>query len=92
LSLGRELILGMSTGRYRPSALLLLNHQLVRPTVEDFGGKVLPEFATEGALNGDGLKGELLDARWYVAAASLACDDETLPISGHLEHVSIIGE
>jgi hypothetical protein len=49
-------------------------------------------FATERALNGDGLKREFLDARWNIASASLACDDEALPISGHLEHVSMIGD
>jgi len=70
---------------------LLLNHELVRPTEEDLGGEVPAKFATEGALNGNGLKGKLPDARWNIATASLACDHEALPISGHLEHDSMIG-
>jgi hypothetical protein len=69
-----------------------VNHELVRPTEEDLSGKVTAQFATEGALNGDGLKGEIPNARWNVAAASLACDDEAFPISGHLEHANMIGE
>ena len=70
----------------------LVNHELVRSPEEDFSGKVKAQFTTEWALNGDGLKGELPDAGWNVAAASLACDDEALPISGHLEHASMIGD
>jgi hypothetical protein len=69
-----------------------MGYRMVRPSEEDLSGKVTAQFATEGTLNGDGLKGKLCDARWNVAAAPLACDDETLPISGHLEHFIMIGE
>ena len=50
--------------------------ELVRPTEEDLRWQVPARFAAEGALNSDGLKGELPDAGWNVAAAPLACDDE----------------
>ena len=49
------------------------------------------EFATEGALDGDGLKRKFIPSRGHIAAASLACDNERLQISGHLEHASMIG-
>jgi hypothetical protein len=71
---------------------LLAGGELVRPTEKNFGGQVPAQFAAKRALNGDGLKGELPDAGWNVAAASLASDDEALPISGHLEHASMIGK
>ena len=45
-----------------PSRSLLVNHESVRPTEEDLSGKIPTQFATEGALDGDGLKGELSDA------------------------------
>jgi len=45
---------------------------LVRPTDEEFGGQVPAQLATEGALDGDGLKAEFPDAGRNVAAASLA--------------------
>jgi hypothetical protein len=51
---------------------------LVRATEEDFRGQVPAQFAAEGALNRDGLKRKFVPARWNVAAASLACDDEGL--------------
>ena len=68
------------------------NYELVRPTEEDLGGQVPSRFAAEGALNGDGFEREFPAAGWNVAAASLACDDEALPISGHLEHARMIGK
>ena len=37
---------------------------------EDLRGQVPTQFAKEWALDGDGLKGKLLDAGWNVAAAS----------------------
>jgi hypothetical protein len=45
-----------------------------------------------GAIDGDGLKGELPDARWNVAAAPLAGDHEGFAISGRREHGNSIGE
>jgi len=69
-----------------------VNHKLVRPTEEDFGGQVPTHFAAEGALSGDGLKRKFLPTGGNNSAASFARDDEALPISGHLEHASIIGE
>lgn len=35
------------------SAPLLVNHELVKPTEEDFGGQVPTQFAAEGTLDGD---------------------------------------
>jgi hypothetical protein len=55
------------------------------------GRQVPTQFATEGALNRDGLKRKLPDAGWNIAAASLARDNECLAISGCREHASIIG-
>jgi hypothetical protein len=69
-----------------------VNHEIVWSPEEDLSGKVPAQFATEGALNRDGLKGELPDARSNIATASLASDDEALPISEHLEHASMIGK
>jgi hypothetical protein len=40
--------------------LLLAGDELVRPTEEDLGGQVPAQLAAERALDGDGLKGELL--------------------------------
>jgi hypothetical protein len=74
------------------SGPLLVNHELVGATEEDLGRQVPTKLATEGALDGDGLKGEFTDAGWNVVAASLACHHEGLPISGHLEHASMIGK
>jgi len=51
---------------------------LVRPTEEDLGGQVPAQFATEGALNGDGLEREFPDAGWNIVAAFLAGDHEGL--------------
>jgi hypothetical protein len=55
-----------------------VNHELVGASEEDLSGKVPAQFATKGALNGDGLKGEFPDAGWNIAAAPLACHDEGL--------------
>jgi hypothetical protein len=55
-----------------------LNHQLVRPTEKNFGGQVPAQFATELALNGDGLEREFADAGGHIAAASLAGHHEGL--------------
>jgi hypothetical protein len=71
---------------------LLPGDELVRPTEKYLGGKVPTRFAAKRALNSDGLKGELNDAGWNVAAAFLARNYEALPISGHLEHDSIISK
>jgi hypothetical protein len=50
---------------------------LVRPTEEDLRRQVPAQLAAQGTLNRDGLKGELSDAGWNVAAASLALHDES---------------
>ena len=65
---------------------------MVRSPEEYLSRKVPAQFATDGAFNRDGLKGELTEAGWNIAAASLACDDESLLISRHLEHASMIGQ
>ena len=49
---------------------------MVRLSEENFGGQVPQQFATEGALNGDGLERKLLQAGGHIAAAPLAGDDE----------------
>ncbi len=41
-----------------------MEHKGVWPTEEDLGWPVLPEFAAQGARNGDGLKRKFLAARW----------------------------
>ncbi len=69
-----------------------MNDELVGATEEDFGGEVSAQFAAEGTLDGDGLKGEFTPARRHVAAAFLAGHHEGLPISGHLEHASMVGK
>jgi hypothetical protein len=51
-----------------------------------------PQLAAQGTFDGDRLKGELLAARRHIAAASLACDDEGLAISGCREHASMIAK
>jgi hypothetical protein len=53
-----------------------VNHELVWPTEEEFGGKVPPQFAAEGALNGDGLERKFLPTGRHIAAA---------PFAGHHE-------
>jgi hypothetical protein len=73
------------------SGSMLVNHELVRSPEKDLGWHVPTQFATEGALNGDGLKRELPDARGHITAAWLAGHHEGLPISRHLEHASMIG-
>ena len=57
---------------------LLVNHELVRPTEEDLRGKVPPQFAAQGARDGDRLEGELLLPRGNIAAAPLAGHNEGL--------------
>ena len=57
---------------------MLVLHERVRLSEKNFGGQVPTQFATQGALDGDGLEGELPDAGWNVATASLAGDDEGL--------------
>jgi len=64
------------------SGSLLARVELVRATEEDLRWQVPAQFAAEGALDGDRLEGELLTARGYVAAASLAGDDEKSPLDG----------
>src|ERR1019366_814321 len=57
-----------------PRDPLLAGGELVGETEKSFGGQVPAQFATEGTLNGDGLKGELPDAGWNVAMAPFADD------------------
>jgi hypothetical protein len=57
-------------------APVLSCHQLVKSPEGDLRRQVPTQFAAEGALDGNGLKGELPDAGWNVAAASLACHHE----------------
>jgi len=40
----------------------LVNHKLVRPTEEDFGGQVPTQFAAEWALDGYGLERKFIPA------------------------------
>jgi hypothetical protein len=56
-----------------------VNYQLVRSAEEDLTRPVLPEFAAQGALNGDRLEREILQAGWHIAAAQLACHHEDFP-------------
>jgi hypothetical protein len=51
---------------------------LVWPTEKDFGRQVPALFATERALDRDGLERELPDAGRHITAALLAGDDEGL--------------
>jgi hypothetical protein len=71
---------------------LLMGYELVGASEEDFGRQVPKQFATEGALDGDGLKRKFFPTGRNVAAALLAGDDEGFAISGHLEHASMIDE
>ena len=64
------------------SGPLLPGDELVRPTEEDLRWQVPTQFATQGALDGDGLKGELLPARGHVAAAPLASHHELSSLDG----------
>jgi hypothetical protein len=59
-----------------------VNDELVGATEKDLRRQVPALFATEGALNVDGLKRELPDAVRHVAAASLAGDHEQSPLDG----------
>jgi hypothetical protein len=52
---------------------------LVGATEEDLGGQVPAQFATEGALNGDGLEREFISPGRHIAAALLAREDEDSP-------------
>ena len=69
-----------------------MGYELVGASEEDFGRQVPKQFATEGALDGDGLKRKFFPTGRHIAAASLAFHHEGFPISGHLEHASMIGE
>jgi hypothetical protein len=55
-----------------------VNHEIVRPTEEDFARPVLPLLSTQRTLDGDRLKGELLPPGGHVAAAAFACHHERL--------------
>ena len=55
---------------------LLPNYELVGSPEEDLGGEVPPQFAAQGAINGDGLERELLPPGRHVAAAAFASDHE----------------
>ena len=53
---------------------LLMGYELVRPSEEHLRRQVSTHFTAKGALDGDGLKGELPDAGWNVAMAPFADD------------------
>jgi len=53
-------------------------YEIVRSPEEDLGRQVPTKFATQGALDRDGLKGKFIPARGHVAAALLAGHDEGL--------------
>jgi hypothetical protein len=55
-----------------------MGYQMVRPSEKNFGGQVPTQFATEGTLNGDGLKRKFIPPGRHFAAASLAPDNEGL--------------
>jgi hypothetical protein len=74
------------------SRSLLVDHELVGASEEDFARPVLPNFAAQGTLDGNRLKGKLLPAGRHVAAAPLARHNEGLAISGCQEHASMIGK
>jgi hypothetical protein len=59
---------------------LLVNNELVRSPKKDLRWQVPTQFAAEGALDRDGLKRELLDAGWHIAAASLALHDQRFSV------------
>jgi hypothetical protein len=65
---------------------------LVRSPEEDLIGKVPAQFATERALDRDGLEREFPDAGWNVAAAPFAGNDEGFAAYRAREHVAMIGE
>jgi hypothetical protein len=60
------------------SSPLLAGDELVRSPEEDLRWQVPAQFAAQGTLDCDRLKGEFLPARRHVSAASLAGDDEGL--------------
>jgi len=55
---------------------LLPVDELVRSAEEDLRWQVPAQFATQWALDGDRLEGELLPARGHIAAAPFAGDHE----------------
>jgi hypothetical protein len=61
-----------------PRCPLLLNHQSVRPTEEDLGGKVPPQFAAKWTLDRDGLKWKFIPTRRHIAAAPFTGNNEGL--------------
>ena len=69
-----------------------MEHKLVRPSEEDFGGQVPAKFAAEGTLDGDGLERKFLPASGHIAAAFFAGDHEGLAARRRWEHGNIIGE
>jgi hypothetical protein len=71
---------------------LLAVYESIRSPEEDLRRQVPAQLAAEGALDGDGLKGEFPQAGGNVAAAPFAGDHEGFAISGYREHASIIGE
>jgi hypothetical protein len=67
---------------------------LVRATEEDLGRQVPALFATERALDRDGLKWKVVPPSGDIAAAPLAGDDEQSPLNGRESecHSMSIGE
>jgi hypothetical protein len=64
------------------SVPLLVKHELVRPTEEDFRGQVPAQFATQGTLDGDRLERKLIPPGGHVAAAAFAGHREQSPLDG----------
>ena len=73
---------------------LLPVDELVRSAEEDLRWQVPAQFATQWALDGDRLEGELLPARGHIAAAPFAGDHEVPTLdAGEAEcHSMSIGE
>jgi hypothetical protein len=67
-------------------------YEAVKSPQENLRWPVLPEFAAQGALDGDRLKRKFLPTRGHIAAAPLAGDDEGLAARGSRELGDIIGE
>jgi hypothetical protein len=61
-----------------PHGPLLAASECVWTTEEDLRWKVLAQFATERALDGDGLKRKFIPTGGHIATASLAGDHEGL--------------
>jgi hypothetical protein len=68
-----------------------MGYELVGASKEDLRRQVPTQLTAKATLNSDGLEGEFIPTGRHIAAALLAGDHESLPISGHLEHPIMIG-